>query len=432
MANSGWTSTTLGELIDAGEAMIQTGPFGSQLHSYDYRATGVPVVPTEAIGHRRLNNDVVPQIDEEKASTLARHRLQPGDLLFARRGVQATGLSAIVEPRHEGWLCGTGAILLRLLGNAVDPAYLSFYLSDPTTIAWLKGHAVGAVMPNLNETILRLLPLNYPSVSEQRRIAAILEAFDDKIELNRRMNETLETMARTLFRSWFIDFDPVHAKASGQSRNLATQTAKLFPDRFVNSPLGKVPEGWRAVPIPYAFDVNPTRQLAKGTVAPYLEMANMPTASARAIAWENREFGSGVRFVNGDTLVARITPCLENGKTAFVDFLADKQIGWGSTEYIVLRPKPPLPAVFGYFLARTDEFRAHVITNMTGTSGRQRAPAECLNKLLIVVPPASIAERFGELASAWLGTMKTNDEQSANLATARDALLPKLLRGELI
>ena len=125
------------------------------------------------------------------------------------------------------------------------------------------------------------------------------------------------------------------------------------------------------------------------------------------------------------------TPCLENGKTAFVDFLADGQVGWGSTEYIVLRSKPPLPVEYAYFLARSEEFRSHAITNMTGTTGRQRVPATCLDLFNVVVPPRQIAERFGHFASSVIAVLKRHDEESRTLAAQRDALLPKLLSGEV-
>jgi type I restriction enzyme S subunit len=239
-------------------------------------------------------------------------------------------------------------------------------------------------------------------------------------------------MARALFKSWFIDFDPVRAKAAGRKPSgLDSVTAALFPASFETSSFGKTPKGWKVCTVPDAFEVNPTRSLSKGQIAPYLEMANMPTSSARALAWQYREFGSGMRFINGDVLIARITPCLENGKTAYVDFLDDGQTGWGSTEYIVLRSKPPLPTTCAYFLARNDDFRAHVIRNMTGTSGRQRAPAECLNKYFVVIPSEKIAQHFGEVIAPMLKVMKTNDEQSTSLVDACDALFPRLLSGDI-
>jgi hypothetical protein len=226
-------------------------------------------------------------------------------------------------------------------------------------------------------------------------IARVLGGLDDKIELNRRMNETLEAMARALFKWWFVDFDPVRAKAEGRDPGLSKPIADLFPTRLVDSELDDTPEGWPVAALPDVIDVNPTRSLRKGQLAPYLDMANMPTRGHTPDIVIDRPFGSGMRFVNGDTLIARITPCLENGKTAFVDFLQRGQVGWGSTEYIVLRPRPPLPGEFAYCLARSDGFREFAVQSMTGTSGRQRVQAGALSHYLVAAPPKKIGEYFG-------------------------------------
>lgn len=132
-----------------------------------------------------------------------------------------------------------------------------------------------------------------------------------------------------------------------------------------------------------------------------------------------------------DTLVARITPCLENGKTAYVDFLKNGEVGWGSTEYIVLHSKPPLPPEYAYFLARSDNFRAFAIQNMTVTSGRQRAPTTAFDSYQMVAPPTSIAKQFGDVAFLILATMKQRDEEAQTLAIIRGMLLPRLLSGEI-
>lgn len=146
-----------------------------------------------------------------------------------------------------------------------------------------------------------------------------------------------------------------------------------------------------------------------------------------------REMGSGMKFLNGDTLVAWITPCLENGKTAFVDFLSHGEVGWGSTEYIVLRPKGAIPTVFAYLLARTEEFRSFAIQQMTGSSGRQRVPADSLSKYLIATPDndSPLFTRFGELVAPMFAQITAAVRQSRTLAGLRDALLPKLISGEL-
>jgi type I restriction enzyme S subunit len=290
----------------------------------------------------------------------------------------------------------------------------------------------GSAQPSLNRNFIHPIPIAVPPLPEQRAIAHILGTLDDKIDLNRRMNETLEAMARAIFKSWFVDFDPVRAKTEGrQPSGMDAETAGLFPNSLQDSPLGKIPKGWKVVPLPEIVEVNPSRSLSKGHKATYLDMQNMPTRGHRPANWISRPFVSGSRFVNGDTLLARITPCLENGKTAFVDFLKEGEAGWGSTEFIVLRPKDPLPPEYGYCLARDEDFRSHAIQNMTGSSGRQRVPTDCFAQYWVVVPPASVAQGFGRIIRPLFAEAKSNSEQSKTLAATRDALLPKLISGEV-
>ena len=314
----------------------------------------------------------------------------------------------------------------------VDGPYLAYWLlaHKPDLLASVDhaGHGTGRLV---TET-LKEKPVRLPPLAEQKAIATVLGSLDDKIELNRRMNATLEAMARALFQSWFVDFDPVRAKLDGrQPAGLDKATVALFPTDFHASPNGLIPHGWTAQRLPDAIEVNPRRTLKGGTIAPYLDMKNLPTHGHSAEEVIAREFSSGTKFQNGDTLLARITPCLENGKTGYVDFLEDSQVGWGSTEYIVLSPKPPLPPQFGYLLARSDALRTHAIQNMTGTSGRQRVPAECFNTFWLAVPPPDIARRFDKLTAPLMAKIKANSNQSRTLATLRDTLLPKLLSGEV-
>jgi type I restriction enzyme S subunit len=324
------------------------------------------------------------------------------------------------------WPLNTALYVIDFHGN--DPRF-SYYLLKTLDF---RSYNSGSAQPSLNRNFIHPVPVIVPPIAEQRAVAHILGTLDDKIELNRRMNATLEGIARAIFRSWFVDFDPVRAKMEGRDPpGLSADVAALFPSRLVDSMLGHVPEGWRIVPLPQVIDVNPSRSLRKGERAPYLEMAQMPTHGHTPDQVVDRPFGSGMRFVNGDTLVARITPCLENGKTAFVDFLERNQVGWGSTEYIVLRPKQPLPEEFGYCLARSDHFREYAIQSMTGTSGRQRVPAESLSHYLLASPPADLAETFGLLARPLLERASAAARESRNLAALRDVLLPKLISGEL-
>jgi len=276
----------------------------------------------------------------------------------------------------------------------------------------------GSAIPSTSRDAFYNLPVKVPSLPEQKTIALILGALDDKIELNRQMNETLEAMARAIFKSWFVDFDPI----SGFGPHKEWQ----------DSPLGKIPKGWKVARVSDAFEINPSRQIKKGIQYAHVDMASLPTTSARVTKITRREFtGSGSKFKNGDVLFARITPCLENGKTALVDFLPENEYGWGSTEFIVFRPKEPLNPWFVYCVARNQEFRDHAIRAMSGTSGRQRVEIGCFNNFSGVMPPAEITAKFGDIVKPWFTQMKINDEQSHTLVGIRDALLPKLLLGEI-
>ncbi|MFQ3592853.1 MAG: restriction endonuclease subunit S [Gemmataceae bacterium] len=348
------------------------------------------------------------------------------------------GQVAIVPPELAGANIARQVGLVRLVPS-VDTRFIKYFLASPLGQSSLGSHSLGSVQQVINLRDLKTVKVPTPPLREQQAIACILGALDDKIELNRRRNRTLEAMARAIFQSWFVDFDPVRQKSEvrrvkGKIDDSAFPSHfKLFPSNFEDSPLGPIPAGWRERSLPEVCEVNPTRSLPKGTVAPYLDMANMPTQGPSPETWVLREMGSGMKFINGDTLVARITPCLENGKTAYVDFLADGQVGWGSTEYIVLRPRGVIPPAFAYLLARTMDFRNFAIQQMTGSSGRQRVPADSLSKYKLVTPEPDdeLFAEFGNLIVPMFQSMSAAMNQSRTLAALRDALLPKLISGEL-
>jgi type I restriction enzyme, S subunit len=409
---SEWPVVAVGDLCDQNIATIQTGPFGSQLHAHEYRPVGTPVVPTEAIGRRRIIDENLPRVDGDVAERLARHRLRVGDILFARRGAQATGSSAIVEKNLEGALCGTGAILMRVCEpNTLDPTYLSFALASPLAMQWLRDHAVGAVMPNLNADIIRRLELPLPPLAEQRMIARILKAFDDRIELNRKMNTTLETMARALFKSWFVDFDPVRAKAEGRTPvGMDAATADLFPDELVASELGRIPRGWR-----------PTRW---GAIA-------------------SLEYGRALRGYGNET--GNIPVWGTNG-----------QIGWHTTALcphpgiivgrkgayrgIHFSPTPFFVIDTAFFMRSLEEiswrwaFYELQRFDLDGMDSGSAIPSTSRDQFYgipVCTPPLALQQRFETTMSAAWSTQDHNTLECRTLDRVRDDLLPRMLSGEL-
>ncbi len=248
-ANFAWVQHIVHHLAPAGVAgfVLANGSMSSNQSGEGEIRKSLIEADLVAIRGRRIDHSILPHVTSGKAQELARHRLQTGDILFARRGVQATGHIGYVRDAEDGFLCGTGAIRLRVnrAAGALDPDFLSHVLADPASVEWFKFHAIGATMPNLNEGIIGSFPLGVPPLDEQRAIAHILGTLDDKIELIRRMSETLEAMARALFKSWFVDFDPVRAKPETRDHSLPKPLADLFPARLVDSELGEIPEGWK-------------------------------------------------------------------------------------------------------------------------------------------------------------------------------------------
>ncbi len=352
---------------------------------------------------------------------------------------------------HHEALCEHPSVIVgrkgayRGIHYSADPFFAidtAFYLKpkEEMDVRWafyalltqdINGMDSGSAIPSTSREDFYSLPVSVPPLAEQRAIAHILGTLDDKIELNLRMNATLEEIAQALFKSWFVEFDPVRAKMERRDTGLPKDIAGQFPDRLVESELGAVPEGWPLSPLSELVTINPKRVLRKGVVAPYLDMANMPTRGHVPASVGDRPYGSGMRFSNGDTLVARITPCLENGKIAFVDFLGDGEVGWGSTEYIVLKPTTPIPDEFAYCLARSARFREFAVKNMSGTSGRQRVPATALSGFRIAVPPPGVVTAFGRAARTLFATASASANQSRTLCVVRDTLLPRLVSGEL-
>lgn len=421
------------DLQESGVLHVEDGNHGEyrpRRHEFSHRGSAF-------IRATDMRDGLVDFAGADKINEVALDRVRKGigaagDILFSHKGT--VGKLAVAPEGSPLFVCSPQTTFWRVLDKErLDPRFLyCFMRSKQFRDQWFVRKGETDMADYVSLTAQRQLYVAVPAIEEQRAISSVIGALDDKIQLNREMNRTLEAMAQALFKSWFVDFDPVVAKAAGQAPiGMDAETAALFPDRFVESELGPIPEGWPVCSLTELVDVNPRRTLAKGTPSPYLAMRDMPTNSALPEHWSLREAGSGMRFQNGDTLVARITPCLENGKTSYVNFLKPNEIGWGSTEYIVLRSKAPYPPEFSYFLARSDDFRGFCIANMTGSSGRQRVPANSLTRFKLASPGGDVAKAFDAWAKPALKAMRSHIEEATTIAQLRDIQLPRLLAGEI-
>lgn len=328
--------------------------------------------------------------------THKRTNLQPGDILITNSGTIGRMAIAPKDDKTKRTTFQKSVAIIKPINNKIDYRFC-FYklLADFSKLVDLAG---GTTQQNLLLGDLREHMIKFPPLPEQKAIAGVLSSLDDKIDLLQRQNKTREGMAEAIWRKMFVEeADP----------------------------------GWKKGRLGDIAEINPLRTLKKGTIATYIDMSNMPTSGPFPKEWIKREFTNGMKFKNGDTIIARITPCLENGKTAYINFLNDSEIGWGSTEYVILAPKSGYCPEWFYFLARYDDFRDFAIQNMTGTSGRQRVSGVSISHYEIKIPPIQSLEPFCAFTSSVMEYVKYNSLQIRTLVHLRDTLLPKLMSGEV-
>ncbi|NHN37085.1 restriction endonuclease subunit S [Pseudomaricurvus alcaniphilus] len=346
-------------------------------------------------------------VEEEKFSN---HYLQVGDLVISRSG--RIGTTAIFNGYHKPVLPGAFLIRFRLDTSKASPLFYRYFFNSVEGQQLLHSVARGAAQQNINITNVRNLFIPLPPLETQELIAEILSCYSDLIENNHRRIQLLEESARLLYQEWFVYL--------------------RFPGHEQVKITDGVPEGWEPTLVPDVIDVNPRTPVEKGKEIWYVPMSSLSETAmtANTADFERRTKHTNVKFKKNDVLLARITPCLENGKTGYAYFLAEDEVACGSTEFIVLRGNR-IPSEFVYCLARSYPFRENAIKSMTGSSGRQRVQNSCFDKYAVPLPPKSILDEFVQVVQNNFDQIRNLMAQNAKLAQARDLLLPKLMSGEL-
>lgn len=389
-----WRVAPISEVADYVTDYVANGSFALLKENVTYKSEPDYAILIRLTDFsRKFGGDFV-YVDEHSYHFLKKSQLQGGEIVVSNIGEYA---GTVFRVPHLGRPMTLGPNALMMSFGTHNDFYF-YWFRSPNGQEILRSLRTGSAVPKFNKTDFRNSKVPVPPPHEQKAIAEVLSSLDDKIDLLHRQNRTLESLAQTLFRQWFIE---------------------------------EADDRWENGVITDLVELNPKRILSKGTVVPYLEMSNLSNSLYHPTDWYDRQFSSGTKFVNGDTLLARITPCLENGKTGFVDFLEDEQVGWGSTEFIVMRSKETLHPFFAYILARHQDFRDFAIGCMVGSSGRQRADVDNLATYEIKIPPSSVINRFNKYIEPSLQKMKLNNKQIRDLVRLRDSLLPKLMSGEV-
>ena len=279
--------------------------------------------------------------------------------------------------------------------NVLNPNYLLYALQDVVLKTRIEARASGTTVFGIKASELKKVEIELPPIGEQHRIGTTLSLIDEKIATNNSINKNLEDQAQAIF-----------------DRTISSS----------NSPYCTLSE---------IAELNPKRTISKGTVARCIDMAQLSTSTSFPNGWEYKPFNGGMRFCNGDTLLARITPCLENGKTAYINFLDDDEVAFGSTEYVVICSKTSYPAEFFYCLARYPAFVDYAVKNMNGSSGRQRVSAETVGKYELPRLTDSELSEFASVVPQMFDVCCNNALENIRLANLRDTLLPRLMSGEI-
>ena len=409
-----WQIVSVAEIAAPTKYACVGGPFGSNLTRSDYiEFPGVPVIRGTNLGANgtKFSPEEFVFVSETKAESLRQNLAFPGDLLFTQRGTLGQIGFIPTDAPFDRFVVSQSQMKLTVDGTKASPSYVYYYFCSHEARDYIIRNAVVAGVPHINLAFLRRFPVPLPPLPEQKAIARILGSLDDKIELNREMNQTLEAMAQAIFKSWFVDFDPVVAKSEGRHPyGMNAETAALFPDRFVDSELGPIPEGWEVGPIHDLFFLQRGFDLPKKKRLP----GSIPVYSA-----------SGVHGFHSETPV--VGPGVITGRSGVLGkvFLCPGPY-WPLNTTLWTKELRLAGPLFAYHFLRT--------WDLSGLNVGSAVPSLNRNHLHIqntILPPKGLLQEFEEVTSPLIEKIKQNEDEDLTLAELRDTLLTKLLSGEI-
>lgn len=389
---SEWERVRLTDALDFKE--------GPGILAKDFHDEGVPLIRLAGVKTGAHILDGCNYLDPSKVAKKWSHfALEVGDVLLSTSA--SLGEVAVVPTDGAGAVPYTGLIRFRPKGDRVSRRFIPIALTSRPFKLQIEAMGVGSVMKHFGPMHLRQMTLDLPPTDVQEAIADVIGALDDKIEANRK---------------------------------LATTADELIQARFAGLGLDDVPHADNeTVPLRDLFEINPQRVALRSHEVSYVGMASVPTRGWSVRSDGVRKAASGMRFANGDTVMARITPCLENGKVAYVDSLPEGSVGVGSTEFIVFRSRSDLgiPLELSYPLCRSPRFRDFAIRQMSGTSGRQRVSAKDIADYPLSVISHDELREFGSMVAPLFAAVRSLVDEDWTLKSLRDTLLPKLMSSQL-
>ena len=442
---SKWRIYIASELEKANLLRIEDGNHGEYRPRNDeFVDKGIAFIRASDIELGQILFESASRINQTALSRIRKGVGSPGDTLLSSKGT--VGKIALAPLTSEPFVCSPQVTFWRSLNNDFLDYRFLFYLIQSSHF-WNQVSAMSGetdMAPYISLTNQRKLKLAIPELPEQKAIARILSSLDDKIELNRQMNETLEAIAQTIFKSWFVNFDPVRAKIEGrQPAGMDAATAALFPDELEESSLGQIPKGWKVKAVGDLVDIKHGYAF-KGEffrTEPPGDILLTPGNFARGGGFKDDKFKYYIGEVpedfvldEGDLLVS-MTDLSKAGDTlgypALIPpprkslYLHNQRLG-----KVIVKLNVPVSKFHLYYLLRTDEYRHEVLASATGTTVKHTSPDRIKN-FKFPFPNNETSLRFGEVIAPMYEKFSANQEESRTLAAIRDTLLPKLMAGEI-
>jgi type I restriction enzyme S subunit len=427
-----WSEVTVDDIQAPSPNALATGPFGSSISSRFFQERGVPVVRGSNLSTdvgTRLSHEKLVFLSHEKAQEFGRSTVRNGDLIFTCWGtIDQVGLID-ERARYPEYVISNKQMKLTPDPRKADSLFLYYLFSGPEMSSRIRNWGIGSSVPGFNLGQLRSLKFRLPPLAEQRAISHVLGTFDDKIELSRQMNHTLEAIARAIFKSWFVDFDPVWAKANGeQPYGMDAETAALFPEAFVDSEMGSIPEGWQVKPLDriahFQNGIAWQRYRAESgeDSLPVIKIREMRQAGFDEKSDSVRsEIKQACKVYDGDVLFSW-------SASLMIDVWCS---GDGAlNQHIFKVTSKRYPKWFYYYWTRhhLDEFQRIAAGKVTTMGHIQR---HHLSEALVVIPPTQLLRRMTKIIAPLLDAAINNRLESRTLAELRDTLLPRLISGEL-
>lgn len=373
--------------------------------------TGIPFVTISNIdSSNKFNFSDVMYVSRNYYDNLdTKRKPQKNDILYSVVG--SFGIPVYIDS-DERFVFQRHIAILRPDVAKIVPKFLYYIMCGREFYAQADTVAVGVAQRTIALSALRKMKVSVPPKIVQNKIADILASYDNLIEINNKRIKILEKMAENLYKEWFVRFRfPGHEKAE-----------------FVDG----VPKGWKVCKLKDIIKFNPKYDFKQQYSYINIPMAALSTSgmSIDKSQITIEEKSSGTHFVNGDVLFAKITPCLENGKTGLVNCLNDDEVGTGSTEFIVMHGVK-VDSFFTYCIARDELFRKQAINSMNGADGRQRADLAFIKKIKWLLPSDELLVRFKRFTDSVIKQIEMFNKQNQNLIKQRDYLLPRLMSGKL-